>query len=322
MLGSNEVKEGEIMKVHIASWKNHFLSLLNPSLYRPLSQKVIPGVLNRSISFFIILILPFAQISLAGDLPYYLADRGEGIPTSLFGTYIKKGELLVYTFYEYTYNSNEEYKPSELGFTGDQDHLGTTKEHEALLFLSYAPTDRLAFELEGALYTKKTLDKAGSDNSNLPNQLEESGLGDVEAQARWRWFKETEDRPEFFNFFEVAFPFQDDKVLIGTSDWELVYGAGFIKGFRWGTLTVRASLLYENDESDMQFGEYAVEYIKRVYPNIRVVTAVEGEEDEVSFIGEVQWFIRENILLKLNSGFGLTQKAPNFAPEVGIMFSF
>src|SRR5438034_3302288 len=32
----------------------------------------------------------------------YLADRGDGIHTSLFGTYVRKHELLVYLFYEYT----------------------------------------------------------------------------------------------------------------------------------------------------------------------------------------------------------------------------
>ena len=35
-----------------------------------------------------------------------------------------------------------------------------------------------------------------------------------------------------------------------------------------------------------------------------------------------QWKLRPNITIKLNSGFGLTSKAPDFAPEVGILFSF
>src|SRR5881397_2855737 len=35
-------------------------------------------------------------------LPPYLADRGRGIATSQFGTYVGKGEWLIYTFYEYT----------------------------------------------------------------------------------------------------------------------------------------------------------------------------------------------------------------------------
>jgi len=78
----------------------------------------------------------------ADDLPYYLMDRGKGLPTSLFGTYIEKGQFLVYPFYEYTYNTGEEYKPNEFGYAGGEDYKGTTKEHEVLLFLSYGLTDK------------------------------------------------------------------------------------------------------------------------------------------------------------------------------------
>lgn len=40
----------------------------------------------------------------AEDLPFYLKDRGTGIPTSMFGTYVRKEEVLVYPFYEYYYD--------------------------------------------------------------------------------------------------------------------------------------------------------------------------------------------------------------------------
>ncbi len=53
----------------------------------------------------------------------------------------------------------------------------------------------------------------------------------------------------------------------------------------------------------------------------RLVATLEGEEDEVSLIGEAQWFIKSNIFLKLNCGFGITEKAPDFAPEIGVMVS-
>jgi hypothetical protein len=33
--------------------------------------------------------------------PEWLRDRGEGLPTSMFGTYIRKGEFLLYPFFEY-----------------------------------------------------------------------------------------------------------------------------------------------------------------------------------------------------------------------------
>ena len=47
----------------------------------------------------------------------WLADRGTGVATSLFGTYVNKGQLLVYPFLEYYVNNDYEYKPEELGRT-------------------------------------------------------------------------------------------------------------------------------------------------------------------------------------------------------------
>jgi hypothetical protein len=35
-----------------------------------------------------------------------------------------------------------------------------------------------------------------------------------------------------------------------------------------------------------------------------------------------QWFFSRWAFLKMNSGFGLSQKVPDIAPEVGIMMSF
>ena len=140
-----------------------------------------------------------------------LQDRGKGIPTSLFGTYIKGGELLVYPFYEYVTKGNDEYKPSELGFIGDQDFLGASTEHEALIFFGYGLSRSLAVEFEAAVWTKATLTKAENDMSALPSELEESGVGAVESQLRWLWRRETERRPAFYSFFEVEFPLQKER---------------------------------------------------------------------------------------------------------------
>jgi hypothetical protein len=53
----------------------------------------------------IILMLLISYICLEGltiaqeaEVPIYLKDRGTGIPTSMFGTYVSKGELLFYPF--------------------------------------------------------------------------------------------------------------------------------------------------------------------------------------------------------------------------------
>jgi hypothetical protein len=42
----------------------------------------------------------------------------------------------------------------------------------------------------------------------MPSTLHESGLGDVQAGARWRWAFENSSRPEFFSYLETDFPFQ------------------------------------------------------------------------------------------------------------------
>ena len=256
----------------------------------------------------------------ADDLPVYLRDRGRGVQTSLFGSYIEKGELLVYPFYEPTFNSDQEYKPAELGYGLEQDFFAKRTDHEALVFLAYGFTDRIAIEVESAVYTTATQRKSKDDPSAMPNELTESGLGDTQAEIRWRLSDETERRPELFSYLETVFPLQSDKKLIGTSELEIILGAGLIKGGSWGTLSARASGVYSDGSVDTD--EFAVEYLKRTSASWRWVAAIEGNQDEWSAIGEAQWFVRPRTYLKLNSGFGLTEKAPDLAPEMGIMFSF
>ncbi|HET9939592.1 MAG TPA: hypothetical protein VFR25_00675 [Candidatus Eisenbacteria bacterium] len=258
----------------------------------------------------------------AEELPGYLRDRGTGVATSLFGTYVRGGELLVYPFYEYTVNKDQEYSPEELGFVGTQDYRGKNTEHEALIFLSYGLSENVAVELESALWTTATQHKSPDDPSAMPSEVTESGFGDTQAELRWRWWKESESRPEFWSYFETVFPFQKNRKLIGTQNWELIQGFGLTRGFHFGTLTTRASMEYQADEGKVAFGEYALEYLKRLSPKWRTVLAVEGEEDEVAAIVEVQRQLAPNAVLKLNNGFGLTDKAPDLAPEVGIVFSW
>lgn len=273
-----------------------------------------------------LLALPLAVPALSAapeteePLPIYLQDRGTGISTSLFGTYVRKGELLVYPFYEYETTSAEEYHPSELGFPGGEDFLGSLKTHELDLFLGYGLTDRIALELEAQLYTTAHFKKAPNDPSAVPPRIDESGVGEVESQLRYRWARETATRPELFSFLQVSYPLQKNKVLIGVSDWEGELGFGVIKGFSWGTLSARYSVAYE--EEGLQGGEYAIEYLKRLSPRWRAVVSLEGEGEDLSLITEAQLFLSPRVFLKLNSGFGLSRKVPDFAPEVGVMMSF
>lgn len=260
-------------------------------------------------------------------LPDYLQDRGPGVPTSLFGTYIESGQWMVYPFYEYSSNSDDEYDPREFGFprpgaVGEEEFFGEGSQHEAVLFIGYGFSDTLAFEFEAELYASATLDKSALDTSPLPARTKESGFAGAEAQLRWMWQGETRERPALYSFFEVEFPFQDTKVLIGATDLEFAVGAGFIRGFEWGTLNGRVSIAYDGEENKVELGEYALEYLKRVNDRWRLVATLEGEEDEVSIIGEAQLTLWPGAILKLNSGFGVTKKAEDFAPEIGVLFTF
>jgi hypothetical protein len=115
---------------------------------------------------------------------------------------------------------------------------------------------------------------------------------------------------------------QDTKVLIGTQDLEFAVGTGFIRSYPWGTLNGRISIAYDGEEDKVELGEYALEYLKRLNDRWRLVATLEGEDDEVALIGEAQLTLRPGAILKVNSGFGLTEKAVDFAPEIGVLFAF
>lgn len=254
-------------------------------------------------------------------LPDYLRDRGTGIPTSMFATYVRPGELLVYPFFEYYYDSDAEYKPRELGYRLDQDFRGKYEAFEQLVFASYGITDFLAVEMEAAMIHARQ-EKSPDDPSGVPGEIKESGLGDVEGQIRGRWLKEGEVRPELFSYFETVVPTSRGHVLIGTPDWELKLGAGVTKGFSFGTFTLRAAVEHDRAENKTEVGEAAVEWVKRLSPAFRVYLGVEGFQDEWEGITEIQWHFHRQAFLKLNNSFGLTSKATDYAPEVGVMFSF
>ena len=76
------------------------------------------------------------------------------------------------------------------------------------------------------------------------------------------------------------------------------------------------------EEDKAELGEYAIEYLNRVSPKWRLYLGVEGNQDELELIPEVQWHIKQDrIFVKLNSAVGVTSKATDWAPEVGIVFS-
>lgn len=253
--------------------------------------------------------------------PAFLADRGTGVSSSMFGTYIRKGELVLYPFFEFYRDDNYEYKPEDLGAPGDGDYRGRYRAKEGLLLFGYGLSDNIVVEFEAAGITA-AFEKAPDDPSALPARIEKSGVGDVEAQLRWRWNRETDRRPEIFSYSEVVFPHHADRVLIGAPGWELKFGTGLTRGFSWGTLTARGALEYSTaSSSHFDLGEYALEYLKRLSSHWTIYAGVEGTQDEISAVAEVQWHVSKHVVVKANNGFGLTSKAIDWAPEVGILFS-
>jgi len=255
------------------------------------------------------------------DLPDYLRDRGTGIPMSQFGTYVHKGEVLLYPFYEYYRDDNLEYEPFDFGYGSMQEFRGRYRANEGIMFIGYGISDRVAVEFEAAVISAR-FNKSRNDFTAVPATIEASGLGDVEGQIRWRWNFEKATTPEFFNYFEAVFPTGEKSSLIGTSDWELKLGTGLIKGFKWGTMTFRVAVDYSAAEKIFGVGEYAVEYLKKISKRFRFFVMAEGSDDEIALIPEMQWRFRQNFFLKANTGLGVTSKATDFAPEVGMMFSF
>lgn len=271
----------------------------------------------------------YATLAQDADEPAvdYLRDRGPGIPTSLFGTYIESGQWMLYPFLEYERSTHDEYSPIELGFPrpgslGEEEYFGESSQKEAVFFLGYGYSETIAFEFEAELYSSAEFTKSPLDTSPVPPRLKESGFAGAEAQIRWMMREETRFRPALYSFAEIEFPLQDTKVLIGAQDVEFAVGTGFIRAYEWGTLNARVSIAYDGDEKKVELGEYAIEYLKRINNRWRLVATLEGEDDELSLIGEAQLTLGPGAILKLNSGFGVTDKAADFAPEIGVLFFF
>lgn len=279
----------------------------------------------KGLRFLILLCLFFSITPLnqlgAQELPVYLRDRGPGIRTSIFGTYVQRGEFLLSPFVEGYYDNDREYKPTELGYDVDEDFFGEYRAIEGLIFLAYGITDRVALEFEAAAIDA-TLKKSPDDPSEQPDEISESGIGDVQAQLDFTLMKENENHPEVFSFVEVVFPSNKDKPLIGTSDYEVKAGGGVTRGFGWGTVTARAALEYSRADDEVQAGEFAIEYLKRLSPKWRVYGGVEGNQDEVELLTELQWHVNDRLYWRFNNGFGLTEKATDWAPDLGVVFSF
>src|SRR5262249_15303359 len=211
-------------------------------------------------------------------------------------------QLIVYPFMELYRDRNMEYKPSDFGFGYGGDLRGRYRATERLLFIGYGISDRLEVEFEIG-HISATLDRSPSDPSKMPAVTRQSGLGDVEGQLRYRWLTESATRPEVYSFTELVLPHARSKALIGTPSLEYALGAGAIKGFSFGTLNLEIGGERSGSSVDPI---YALGYTRRLNDRFRIYTGVEGNQDEVEWIQEVQIRLNRNVTLKLNNSFGLT----------------
>jgi hypothetical protein len=261
-----------------------------------------------------------AALPAHAESPAWLSDRGSGMATSMTGTYVQRGQLLIYPFFEYYLDNNVEYTPADYGFSGpDQTYHAKYWASEGILFGSYGLTDRIEIEMEAAVITARQ-EKDPHDPSAVPQEIKESGTGDVEGQIHYRLLDETDKRPELYSYFEAVSPQERDKLLIATPDWEFALGAGMIRGLAWGTVSARIAASYKLEDQKLDLGEYAVDYLRSLSSRWKVYAGMEGEKSDVSLITEAQWHFSRTAYLKLNSAFGLTPDATDWAPEVGIMF--
>ncbi|MGQ0641500.1 MAG: hypothetical protein ACT4P6_12170 [Gemmatimonadaceae bacterium] len=285
-------------------------------------------MVRREHVFAVCLILSATLVGLPDDLTAqaqeqpYVRDRGTGVATSMFGTYVSRGELLFYPFFEWYLDRNFEYKPNAFGHVGESDFRGRYTASEGLIFLAYGLGENLAIEVEAGMISAE-LRKSPKDRSGMPAVFKESGLGDVEGQIRWRFRQETARRAEMFTYFETVLPLQKNKRLIGTPAWEYKLGFGMTRGRSNGTWSFRTGIEWDDEDKKFEVGEYAFEYLRRLSAKWKIFAMIEGNQiDEVALVSEVQWHVHPRAYVKIGTGIGLTPNATDFAPEIGGMFRF
>ena len=61
---------------------------------------------------------------------------------------------------------------------------------------------------------------------------------------------------------------------------------------------------------------------EKISDHFKLFGMFEGSQDELELIVESQIHVNKNIYFKIGSGFGITPKATDIAPEIGVMFSY
>jgi hypothetical protein len=256
------------------------------------------------------------------DVPH-LRDRGPGVRTSEFQTYVGRHQLLLLTSAAYIKDHNREYNPLDWGYGTQTDLRGTLRSSSAQLFVAYGVTDWLAVELEGSSLSAR-FDKSSRDTSATPARIRESAIGDFAGQVRVRFAQERGRRPEIWGSVEVIPANLKRKVLIGDKVTDVKSEIGLTRGFHFGTMTLRTTVEYNHGDHHWDLGETSLEYLRRLSPDWRILLAIEGGEtgamDEWVFVTAGQWRIANGFYVKLANGFGLMSKSTDWEPQVGMLW--
>ena len=255
--------------------------------------------------------------------PPHLRDRGPGVRTSEFQTYVGRHQLLLLTSAAYTKDHNLEYNPLDWGYGTQTDLRGTFRSSTAQLFVAYGITDWLAVELAGSSLSAR-FERSASDTTATPSRIRESGIGDFAGQVRVRFTQERGRRPEIWGSVEVIPANLKRKVLIGDKLADAKSEIGLTRGFHFGTMTLRTTVEYNHGNHHWDLGETSLEYLRRLSPDWRILLAIEGGEtgamDEWVFVTAGQWRIANGCYLKLANGFGLMSKSTDWEPQVGMLW--
>jgi hypothetical protein len=250
-----------------------------------------------------------------------LRDRGPGIRTSEFQTYIQRGQFFIIPSASYMKDHNFEYNPIDWGFGQQADLRGTFHGSSGQLFLAYGVNDWLALEVEGS-YLDAQFERSPQDTTATPQQINESGFGDFAVQARLRFVKEKRSRPEIWGSLEFIPAANQDKVLIGDKQSDLKGEIGFTRGYQFGTMTFKTTIEYNHGDHHWDLGETSIEYLRQLSLNWRLMAAVEGGEggapDEFVFVTSFQARLARRAVLNFGNSFGLMSKSTDLEPYIGV----
>jgi len=246
-----------------------------------------------------------------------------GVRSSMFETYVRPHQWLMFPHFAYTTDHNIDYTPADFGYGADTSALqGRFRSTEAQLLIAYGLTDWLALEAEGSHITA-TFDKSSRDTSAAPARIHESGFADWAVQARMRLARQHGRWPQVFAAFELLPPTQRGKKLIGDLHWNLKGEIGLAREYGWGAMSARTTIEYNRGDHHWDLGETSLEYMRQVSSAGRLLFAIEGGEggalDEWVFVSAGRWRIGDGLFIKFANSFGLQGKSTDWETQLGMM---